>query len=91
MINVSTEKVEDAAFYKTLGFDAVITNTTVFDFAVQSIKDNKEPLQIVSTDDLANPVKVIPCPEQYTDTATCASCKLCSRYNRDYVIAFKEH
>ena len=91
VINLSTEKIEDAAFYKASGFDAVITNTTVFEFALRAIKDNKEPLQIVSTEDLTKPIKVIPCPEQYTDTATCASCKLCSRYNRDYVIAFKEH
>jgi len=91
VINLSTEDVGKAAHYKTLGFDVVITNTTVFEFAVKAIQDNKKPLQIVSTEDLANPVKVIPCPEQYTNSATCATCKLCSRYNRDYVIAFKEH
>lgn len=91
VINLSTEDVGKAAYYKTLGFDVVITNTTVFEFAVNAIQDNKKPLRIVSIDDLATPVKVIPCPEQYTESATCATCKLCSRYNRDYVIAFKEH
>ena len=91
VINISTETIEDAAFYKATGCDVVITNTTVFDFAVRAIKDNKQPLQIVSTEDLTEPVKVIPCPEQYTESATCKTCKLCSRYNRDYVIAFKEH
>lgn len=91
VINVSTEDVEIAVLFKRYGLDVVLTNTDVFDMAVHGIKNGCSSLEIVNSSDLDNPVKVIPCPEQYTDTATCASCKLCSRANRNYVIAFKEH
>jgi len=63
----------------------------VFELAVRAIKDNKRSLFVADSQDLNNPLKVIPCPEQYTESATCATCKLCSRANRNYVIAFKEH
>lgn len=88
VINVSTEKPRDAVKFKKLGFDVVITNTNTFDVAVHSIKHRKQPANIVVNGEA---VKVIPCPEQYTDSATCATCKLCARANRDYIIAFKKH
>jgi hypothetical protein len=88
VINVSTEKPKDAFKFKRAGFDVVITNTNVFNLAVDSIKTHKQPAKIVVN---GESVPVIPCPEQYTDTATCATCKLCARANRDYVIAFKKH
>jgi hypothetical protein len=88
VINVSTEKPRDAVKFKNLGFDVVITNTNTFDVAVHAIKHLKRPANIVVNGEA---VKVIPCPEQYTDSATCATCKLCTRANRDFVIAFKEH
>jgi hypothetical protein len=88
VINVSTEKPIDALRYKQKGFDVVITNTNVFDIAVYSIKHRKQPASIVVN---GEDVPVIPCPEQYTESATCATCKLCARANRDYVIAFKKH
>ena len=91
VINISTESVTDAVQYHRDGHDVVITNSAVFELAVRAIKDNKNPLEVVNTYDISKPVKVIPCPEQYTDSATCASCKLCARYNRDYVIAFRKH
>ena len=91
VINLSTEKIEDAAFYKSTGCDVVITNTTVFEFAVESIQKKQGPLKICSVENLDQSFNVIPCPEQYTDSATCKTCKLCSRYNRDYIIAFKQH
>jgi hypothetical protein len=88
VINLSTEKPRDALKYKQQGFDVVITNTSVFDLAVYSIKHRKQPANIVCN---GESVKVLPCPEQYTESATCATCKLCARDNRDYVIAFKKH
>jgi hypothetical protein len=88
VINLSTEKPRDAFKFKRAGFDVVITNTNVFNLAVDSIKTHKKPADIVVNGEA---VPVIPCPEQYTDSATCASCKLCARANRDYVIAFKKH
>ena len=91
VINVSTENVDDALFYREIGCDVVLTNTTVFEFAVESIQKKQGPLKICSVENLDESVNVIPCPEQYTESATCKTCKLCSRYNRDYVIAFKEH
>ena len=91
VINVSTESVDDALFYREIGCDVVLTNTTVFEFAVESIQKKQGLLKICSVENLDESVNVIPCPEQYTDSATCKTCKLCSRYNRDYVIAFKEH
>lgn len=91
VINISTESVTDAVKYHRDGQDVVITNSAVFELAVRAIKDNKNPLEVVNTYDINSPVKVIPCPEQYTDSATCASCKLCARHNRDYVIAFRKH
>mgnify|MGYP003123027600 FL=1 len=91
VINISTETVTDAVKYQRAGHDVVITNSAVFELAVRAIKDNKNPLEVVNTYDINSPVKVIPCPEQYTDSATCASCKLCARYNRGYVIAFRKH
>ena len=91
VINISTESVTDAVQYHRDGHDVVITNSAVFELAVRAIKDNKNPLEVVNTYDITKPVKVIPCPEQYTDSATCSTCKLCARYNRDYVIAFMKH
>ena len=91
VINVSTEFVDDALFYREIGCDVVLTNTTVFEFAVESIQKKQGLLKICSVENLDESVNVIPCPEQYTDSATCKTCKLCSRYNRDYIIAFKEH
>ena len=88
VINVSTERPRDALKFKQRGFDVVITNTDVFDLAVYSIKHRKQPANIVCN---GENVKVLPCPEQYTESATCATCKLCARDNRDYVIAFKKH
>jgi hypothetical protein len=88
VINLSTEKPRDALKYKQQGFDVVITNTDVFDLAVYSIKHRKQPANIVCN---GESVKVIPCPEQYTESATCATCKLCARANRDFVVAFKKH
>ena len=88
VINVSTEKPIDALRYKQQGFDVVITNTNVFDIAVYSIKHRKQLASIVVN---GEDVPVLPCPEQYTESATCATCKLCARSNRDYVIAFKKH
>jgi len=88
VINLSTEKPRDAFKFKRAGFDVVITNTNVFNLAVDSIKTHKKPADIVVN---GESVPVIPCPEQYTDSATCATCKLCARANRDYVIAFKKH
>jgi hypothetical protein len=85
VINVSTEKPIDALRYKQQGFDVVITNTNVFNAAVNAIKNHKQLAFI------GEGVNVIPCPEQYTESATCATCKLCARSNRDYVIAFKKH
>jgi hypothetical protein len=91
VINISTEKIEDACKYKRQGLDVVITDSTVFELAVRAIKDNRRSLFVADSQDLNNPLKVIPCPEQYTESATCATCKLCARANRNYVIAFKEH
>jgi len=91
VINVSTESVDNALFYREIGCDVVLTNTTVFEFAVESIQKKQGLLKICSVENLDESVNVIPCPEQYTDNATCKTCKLCSRYNRDYIIAFKEH
>ena len=91
VINLSTEKIEDACKYKRQGFDVVITDSTVFELAVRALKDNGRPLYVADSQDLNNPLKVIPCPEQYTESATCASCKLCARANRNYVIAFNQH
>jgi hypothetical protein len=88
VINLSTEKPRDAFKFKQLGFDVVITNTNVFDLAVNSIKTHRKPATIVVNGDS---VPVVPCPEQYTESATCATCKLCARANRKYVIAFKKH
>ena len=88
VINLSTEKPRDALKYKQQGFDVVITNTSVFDLAVYSVKHRKQPANIVCN---GESVKVVPCPEQYTETATCATCKLCARANRDFVVAFKKH
>jgi len=91
VINISTETVTDAVNYHQDGQDVVITNSTVFEFAVESIKNKQGPFKICNVENLDQSVNVIPCPEQYTDSATCASCKLCARYNRDYVIAFRKH
>jgi hypothetical protein len=91
VINVSTETVSNAVNRWREGFDVVITDTTVFDLAVQAIKENKKPLMITSEDHLETTVKVIPCPEQYTDTAKCETCKLCAKANRNFVVAFKKH
>ena len=91
VINISTETVTDAVNYHQDGQDVVITNSTVFEFAVESIKNKQGPFKICNVENLDQSVNVIPCPEQYTDSATCASCKLCARYNRDYVIAFRQH
>ena len=91
VINVSTEDVDEAIFHKWIGCDVVITNTTVFEFAVESIQKKQGPLKVCSVENLDQSFNVIPCPEQYTESATCKTCKLCSRYNRDYIIAFKEH
>jgi hypothetical protein len=88
VINLSTEKPREALKLKQKGFDVVITNTDVFELAVYSIKHRKQPANIVCN---GESVKVLPCPEQYTESATCATCKLCARNNRDFVIAFKKH
>jgi hypothetical protein len=85
VINVSTERPRDALKFKQRGFDVVITNTDVFNVAVDTIKNHNQ-LAFIGEN-----VKVLPCPEQYTESATCATCKLCARDNRDYVIAFKKH
>ncbi len=87
-INVSTETIRTAAKYHLEGLDVVITDTALFKFAVNNLKEYKQPTKIKYC---GEDVKVIPCPEQYTDSATCATCKLCTRVNRDFVIAFKEH
>jgi hypothetical protein len=87
-INVSTETIRTAAKYHLEGLDVVITDTALFKFAVNNLKEYKQPTKIKYCGEA---VKVIPCPEQYTDSATCATCKLCTRVNRDFVIAFKEH
>ena len=89
VINISTESVTDAVNYHRDGQDVVITNSAVFELAVRAIKDNKNPLEVVNTYDISKPVKVIPCPEQYTNSATCATCKLCARYTDTY--AFRKH
>ena len=73
------------------GLDVVVTNSNVFDLAVNAIKENKTPLNVVSTVDISHTVKVIPCPEQYTESATCKTCRLCARAGRDFIIAFKQH
>ena len=88
VINVSTETIRTAAKYYLEGLDVVITDTALFKFAVNNLKEYKQPTKIKYC---GEEVKVIPCPEQYTDSATCATCKLCTRANRDFVIAFKEH
>jgi hypothetical protein len=64
VINLSTEKPRDALKYKQQGFDVVITNTSVFDLAVYSVKHRKQPANIVCN---GESVKVVPCPEQYTE------------------------
>ncbi len=87
-INVSTETIRLAAKYYLEGLDVVITDTKLFEFAVSNLKEHKQPTKIKYCGEA---VKVIPCPEQYTDSATCATCKLCTRVNRDFVSAFKEH
>lgn len=87
-INVSTETIRTAAKYHLEGLDVVITDTALFKFAVNNLKEYKQPTKIKYC---GEEVKVIPCPEQYTDSATCATCKLCTRVNRDFIIAFKEH
>lgn len=87
-INVSTETIRTAAKYYLEGLDVVITDTALFKFAVNNLKARRQPTKIKYC---GEEVKVIPCPEQYTDSATCATCKLCTRVNRDFVIAFKEH
>ena len=91
VINCSTETVTDAINKHREGLDVVITDTTVFSLAVAAIKENKTPLNVVSTDDISHAVKVIPCPEQYTNSATCKTCKLCARAGRNFIIAFKQH
>lgn len=87
-INVSTETIRLAAKYYLEGLDVVITDTRLFEFAVSNLKEHKQPTKI---NYCGEQVKVIPCPEQYTDSATCATCKLCTRVNRDFIVAFKEH
>ncbi len=91
VINISTENVDDAGFFNSVGFDVVITDSSVFELAVRAIQDNKQLLRVQSVEEIDQSFDVIPCPEQYTDSATCASCKLCARADRNFVIAFKEH
>lgn len=91
VINCSTESISNAVNRYRENLDVVITNTSVFNMAVNAIKENKTPLEVVSTDDISQAVKVIPCPEQYTESATCKTCKLCARANRNFIIAFKKH
>ncbi len=88
VINASTEKIRVAAKYYLEGLDVVITNTGLFNFAVNNLKQYKLPTKINYCGEL---IKVVPCPEQYTDSATCASCKLCARSNRDFIVCFKQH
>ena len=88
VINISTETIRTAAKYHLDGHDVVITDTGLFNFAVNNTKQYK---QLTTIKYGGESIKVVACPEQYTNSATCATCKLCARANRDFIVCFKQH
>ncbi len=75
-INLSANTVEQADEYKALNIAPVVT--------VLPLGHAK-----LSYSPAGN--KVVACPAQYKDNVTCASCKLCSIRDRNFIIGFEAH
>jgi hypothetical protein len=76
-VNASTESVEDA--------DKVMTDHGIP--AVAVVKSDKTD-RFYTTE---SGRKVITCPATIHENVTCATCKLCAKADRDFIVAFPAH
>lgn len=79
------------------GFTINVSHDTVDD-AVKFIKDTNGTIPTVSLLPMDAPnvqtrdgVKIVACPAEKSDKVQCASCKLCAKADRDYIIGFRAH
>lgn len=79
VINLSADSVEQALYYKSLGYPTVV--------AVPASQSDKV--------DRHEETRFIRCPAEYNDKVDCNNCgsgtPLCARADRDYVIKFTAH
>ena len=86
-INISTEKPIDASKYFRDGHDVVMTNTKIFNFAVDQIKKGNKPTLV----NKYGTIDIFPCDAQYKPNSACDTCKKCIEHNRSEVVIFKKH
>ena len=76
-INASTESVEVA--------DAIMTEHNI---PAVAVINSEESRRFFTT---TNGRKVIVCPATVHDNVTCATCGLCQRADRNFIVAFPAH
>ena len=87
VINLSTEKPLQASKYFVDKFDVVMTNSKVFDLAVDAIKKGNKPTMV----NKYGTIDIFPCKALYMDNESCSTCRKCMEHNRKEVVIFKEH
>ena len=87
VINLSTEKPLQASKFFVDKFDVVMTNSKVFDLAVDAIKKGDKPTMV----NKYGTIDLFPCKAQYMDNESCSTCRKCLEHNRKEVVIFKEH
>ena len=87
VINISTENKRVAAKLYHEGHDVVITDTKLFNFAVEHQQTAGKKATLVTKE---GTVDLFPCDAQYKES-NCAKCKKCAEYNRSELVIFKKH
>ena len=74
-INLSANDLDQADYYKSLNLPVAVI----------------VPQDTQKVSFTPNINKIVICPAQTSDKVTCASCGLCQKSNRDYIIGFRVH
>lgn len=75
-VNLSANNIEQADYYKTLNVAPVVV----------VVSENCDKVTFTPNNN-----KIVICPAQTSDKVTCATCGLCQKKNRDYIIGFRVH
>ena len=86
VINVSAENSRTAAKLYFDGHDVALTNTKLFNFAVDQEINQGRKATLTTKE---GTVELFPCPHSYKES-NCNQCRECSKHNRENIVVFKE-
>ena len=86
VINVSTENNRTAAKLYFEGQDVALTNTKLFNFAVDQEVNHGKKAKLTTKD---GTIDLFPCPASYKGS-NCNECRECSKHHRENIVVFKE-